>query len=215
MGKSIEDYTKEINDLTASNKVIYSKLEEMTVTIINKSTEMMRKQIKNRIEDTVKKNPEHTKELNNEGKLKQVKKLMNETLENIGVYVKEEFTVNKVFIHKDLKVEKYKSPFEYSRGVKEQYEEVYRILLGYAGNVICKFGYEKAGNDYTGHSTWKCISGSGGKIKYGAYPEIREIESEWKDYSNLLEEYVDAVQKINNLIEAKERSEVSDLWESI
>ena len=215
MGKSMEDYTQEINDLTDSNKAVYSELEEVTATLISKSTEMMKKQIKNRIEDTVKNNPEHTKELNNEGKLKQVKELMNETLENIGVYVKEEFAGGKVFIHRDLKVEKYKNSFEYSREVKEKCEEVYRILLGYAGNVICKFGYEKAGNDYNGHSTWKCISGSGGKIKYGAYPEIEEIESEWEEYTDLLKKFVDTVQKINSLIEAKEKSEVSDLWESI
>lgn len=215
MGKSIEDYRKEINDLTAANKVVYSELEKMSTNIIYESIEMMKKQVKERIEYTVKNNPEHTKELNKEGKLKDVKEMMNKILENFDTYVNEEFSGGIVFLHRSLKVEKYKRAYEYSREIKEKYEEAYRILLGYAGNVICKFGYEKAGYDFNGHSTWKCISGSGGKIKYGAYPEIGDIEKEWKAYIELFEKYVDTVQKISGLIEAKEKIEASDLWENI
>ena len=215
MGKSIGDYIKEINDLTEENKTVYSELEEMVILIISKSTEMMKKQIRERIEYEVKNNPEHTKELNDKGKLKEVKELMNKTLENIDDYVNDEFSCDKVFLHRNLKIEKYKHPFEYSRGIKEKYQEAYRNLLGYAGSVICKFGYEKAGNDFNGHSTWKYISGSGGKIKYSYCPETEDIESEWKNYINLLETYAGTAQKINNLTEEKEQTEATNLWESI
>lgn len=58
-------------------------------------------------------------------------------------------------------------------------------------------------------------SGSGGKIKYGAHPDIRGVEKEWKAYIDLFEKYVNTTQEINDLIEAKAKKEAFDLWENI
>lgn len=215
MEKSIENYTKEIDNLTEENKKIYSELEEIVTQLIDKSTEMMKKQIKERIEFEVKNNPEHTKKLNDEGKLKEVKEMMNDIINNLEDYVKEELSLSNAFLHRTFKIEKRESVYTYTKNIKENYQEVYRILLGYAGSVICKFEYEKAGNDYNGHSTWKYISGSGGKIKYGCCPETRKIDDEWKNYIHLFEKYVSIMQRIDTLTEEKEKTEATNLWESI
>ena len=216
MGKLVEDYTKEIKELTDENNKTYDKLEELSVAVINKSIDMMRKQVKQEIDCAVENTPEHTKELNNKGMLKEVKDKTNSTLKNIDDFVKDEFKNDKVFLHRSLKnPDKYKLPYEYCKEVEKKYMEAYRIILGYAGKIICDFGYDKVGNAYNDHSTWKYISGSSEKIRFNCIPDVREVKKEWKDYFDLFKNFVDNAQQITRLTEDKEKTEAVDLWESL
>lgn len=215
MAKSVEEYTKEIEELNEQNRDTFGLLEEQAIILLEKSKELLKERIKYQIDSCVKNNAGHTKELADQGKLKEMKDLMNQLLEEVPQHTTIAMSQDKVFIHRTLKPDRNRSSYEYKYVVESKYRETYRIVVGLAGELLNKFGYIKVGNDYNGHSEWQYISGSGGKIKYGYSIDISMVEKDWKKYNEKLEEYVSDLLKYQSLVEEKEKTEAMNLWESV
>ena len=215
MAKSVEEYTKEIEELKLKNRNTFDSLEEQATILLEKSIELLKDRIKYEVEYNVKNNPVHTKELAEQGKLKEMKEAMNQLLEEVSQHTTIAMSQDKVFIHRTLKPDRNKHSYEYKSLVEGKYKEAYRIIIGLAGELLNKFGYIKVGNDYNGHSEWKYISGSGGKIKYGYSINISMVEDDWKKYNDKLEKFVDGLMKYQSLTDGKEETEAMNLWESV
>ena len=78
MTKSVEEYTKEIEELNTQNKNTYDLLEEQATILLEKSIELLKERIKYEIDNYVKNNSVRTKELADQGKLKEMKEAMNQ-----------------------------------------------------------------------------------------------------------------------------------------
>lgn len=63
MAKSVEEYTKEIEELKLKNRNAFDSLEEQATILLEKSIELLKDRIKYEVEYNVKNNPVHTKEL--------------------------------------------------------------------------------------------------------------------------------------------------------
>lgn len=215
MGKSIEEYNKEIEELKSKNENTVVLLDRQASILLDKSIEFLKIRIKNEIETCVKDNPNHTRELADQGKLKDTKQAMNQLLEEAPRYIILAMNEDNVFIHKTIKPNKNKQSYECRRMVENKYKETYQTVIGLAGKILNTYGYIKVGSDYSGHSKWQFISGSGGKIKYGYGIDVRLVENDWKEYMDALIGYYDDLLKYQSLIEEKEKTEAIDLWESI
>jgi len=215
MQKTIEEYTKEIKEFGNKNKQSYEQLEKLSSDLIKKSIEFIKEETKNKIENCVKNNPEQTKKLNSEDKLKELKDSMNKLLARISEDIIFDMSEDKVFIHRSYKLNSKVSSYEYGRIIRDRYIEVYQKLVGLAGEILNKFGYIKVSNDYNGHSEWQYISGSGGKIKYGYGFDSRLLDEAWKDYVVTYTKYYDDMLKYESLCAAKEQAEAVNLWESL
>lgn len=215
MAKSIEEYTKEIEELKSKNKSIFDFLVEQSEVLMEKSIDFLKDRIKYEIENCVKNNTAHTKELAEQDKLKDVKLEMNKLLEEVPQYTNDAMSGDNVFIHRTLKIDKNKPAYEYKDIVEKKYRNAYRIVVGWAGKILSKYGYIKVGNDYNGHSQWQYISGSGGRIIYGYGFDMREIEDDWKKYIDTLMKYYEGLSKYQSLQKSKEEAEAMSLWESI
>lgn len=215
MAKSVEEYTKEIEELNRKNKNTYDLLEEQATILLEKSIDLLKERIKFEIDNCVKNNAVRTKELAEQGKLKKMKEAMNQLLDEVPQHTTIAMSQDKVFIHRTLKLDGNKHSYEYKSLVESKYREAYRIIVGLAGGLLSKFGYIKVGNDYNGFSEWQYISGSGGKIKYGYNFDISMIKDDWKQYNDKLEKYVEDLIKHQSLIDRKEETEAMNLWESV
>lgn len=215
MAKSVEEYTKEIEELDKQNKDAYGLLEEQATILLEKSKELLEERIKYQIDSCVQNKAGHTKELAEQGKLKEMKEAMNQLLEEVPHHATIAMGGDKVFIHRTLEPDKNKHSYEYKSLVESKYREAYRIIVGLAGELLNKFGYINVGYDYNRGSEWQYISGSGGKIKYGYNFDIKKVEDDWKKYNDKLEKYVDDLIKYQSLIKKKEETEAMNLWESV
>lgn len=144
-----------------------------------------------------------------------MKEAMNQLLDEVPQHTTIAMSQDKVFIHRTLKLDRNKHPYEYKSLVESKYREAYRIILGLAGEILNKFGYIKVGNDYNGHSEWQYISGSGSKIKYGYNIDTEMVGVDWKKYNDNLGKYVGDLMKYQLLISRKEETEAMNLWESV
>ena len=215
MAKSVEEYTKEIEELDKQNKDAYGLLEEQATILLEKSKELLKERIKYQIDSCVKNNAGHTKELADQGKLKEMKDLMNQLLEEVPQHTTIAMSQDKVFIHRTLKPDRNRSSYEYKTLVENKYREAYGIIVGLAGELLNKFGYIKVGYDYSRGSEWQYISGSGSKIRYCYNIDTSKIEDDWKKYNDKLGKYVGDLMKYQLLIEKREEIEAVNLWESV
>lgn len=215
MAKSIEEYTKEIEELKNKNDSMIDSLEKQSEVLLEKSIEFLKEKIKHEIEYCVKSNSVHTKELAEQDKLREVKASMNKLLDEVSQHTNDAMSGDKVFIHRTIKTDKNKSSYEYKDIIEKKYRNSYQIVVGLAGGILNKYGYIKAGNDYNGHSKWQYISGSGGKIKYGYSFDMRVIEDDWKKYIETFMKYYEGLLKYQSLLKDKEEAEAIDLWESV
>lgn len=215
MAKSIEEYTKEIEELKSKNDGMFDSLERQSEVLLEKSIDFLKEKIKHEIEYCVKSNTTHTKELAEQDKLKDVKMKMNKLLEEVSQYTNDAMSGDNVFIHRTIKIDKNKSTYEYKDIVEKKYRNAYGIVVGWAGKILNEYGYIKVGNDYNGHSQWQYISGSGGMIKYGYGFDMREIEDDWKKYIDTLLKYYEGLLKYQSLLTGKEEAEAISLWENI
>lgn len=215
MAKSIEEYTKEIEEIKNKNESMLDSMERQSEILLEKSIDFLKERIKHEIEYCVKSNTTHTKELAEQDKLKDVKIEMNKLLEEVPQYTDDAMGGDSVFIHRTLKIDKNKSAYEYKDVVRKKYRNAYGIVVGWAGKILYKYGYIKVGNDYNGYSQWQYISGSGGRIKYGYGFDMREIEDDWEKYVDTLMKYYEGLLKYQLLQKSKEEAEAMNLWESI
>lgn len=215
MKKTVEEYEKEIEELNAKDECTVATLENQSKILLDKSIEFLKDRIKYEIESRVKNNSARTKELAEQGQLKDMKDSMNQLLEEVGQHTTAAMSGDKVFIHRTIKPDKTKRSYEYKGFVEKKYKDAYGVLIGLAGDILNKYGYIKVANDYNGHSEWKYISGSGGKIKYGYGFDMRAVENDWEKYTGTLVEYYDNLLKQQSLLEEKEKTEAVDLWENI
>lgn len=215
MAKSVEEYTKEIEELNKQNKKTYDLLEGQATILLEKSIELLKERIKYQIDSCVKNNANHTKELAEQGKLKEMKEAMNQLLEEVPQHTTLAMSADKVFIHRTISPDKNKRPHEYVSIVEGRYGEAYGLIVGLAGEILNRYGYIKVGNDYNNRSEWQYISGSGGKIKYGYSFDIEMIAEDWKKYQNTLRGYCGDLIQCQILKEKKEELEAINLWESI
>lgn len=215
MAKSIEEYTKEIEELKSKNDNMIDSLERQSEVLLEKSIEFLKEKIKHEIEYCVKSNSVHTKELAEQNKLREVKASMNKLLDEVSQHTNDAMSGDKVFIHRTIKTDKNKSSYEYKDIIEKKYRNSYQIVVGFAGGILNKYGYIKAGNDYNGYSEWQYISGSGGKIKYGYSFDMRVIEDDWKKYIDTFMKYYEGLLKYQSLLKDKEEAEAIDLWESV
>lgn len=215
MKKSIEEYEKEMEVLKTKIENTANLLENQSSALVDKSIEFLKDRIKYEIESCVKNNPARTKELAENGQLKDMKDDMNQLLEEVSQKTIAAMSEDKVFIHRSIQQDRNKSTYEYKGIIEKKYKEAYQIVVGFAGEILNKYGYIKVGNDYNSCSTWKYISGSGGKIKYGYSFDMRQIEDDWKKYTDSLMSYYEDLLKYYSLIKSKEESEAMNLWDSI
>lgn len=215
MAKSVEEYTMEIEELNKQNKNTYDLLEEQAIILLEKSKELLKERIKYQIDSCVQNKAGHTKELAEQGKLREMKEAMNQLIEEVPHHTTIAMGGDKVFIHRTLEPDRNKSSYEYKTIVESKYREAYKIIVGLAGEILNKFGYIKVGNDYNGHSEWQYISGSGSKIKYGYNIDTEMVGDDWKKYNDNLGKYVGDLMKYQLLIKKKEETEAMDLWESV
>lgn len=215
MAKSIEEYTKEIEELKSKNESMFDSLEKQSEVLLEKSIDFLKDRIKYEIEHCVKNNTAHTKELAEQDKLKDVKQEMNKLLEEVPQYTNDAMSGDNVFIHRTLKIDKNKFAYEYKDIVEKKYKNAYGNVVGWAGKILNKYGYIQVGNDYNEHSQWQYISGSGGRIKYGYGFDMREVGDDWKRYIDTLMKYYEGLSNYQLLQKNKEEAEAMSLWESI
>lgn len=215
MAKSIEEYTKEIEELKNMNDSLYDSLEKQSEVLLEKSIEFLRERIKYEIEYCVKSNTVHTKELAEQNRLKDVKSEMNKLLLEVPQYTSDTMSDDKVFIHRKIEADRNKSSYEYKKIIEQKYRDAYQTVVGLAGNILNPYGYIKVGSAYNRDSQWQYISGTSGKIKYGYSFDMRTIEDDWKEYTDTFISYYDNLLKYQSLLKSKEEAEVMDLWESV
>lgn len=215
MAKSIEEYTQEIEELKNKNDSMFDSLERQSETLLEKSFDLLKERIKYEIEYCVKNNTVHTKELAEQGKLKDVKSEMNKLLAEVPQHITNVMSDDKVFIHRTIKVDRNKSSYEYKDIIEKKYRDAYQIIVGLAGDILSPYGYIKVGSAYNRDSQWQYISGTEGKIKYGYSFDMRAIEEDWKKYTDTFISYYESLLKYQSLLKSKEEAEVMDLWENI
>lgn len=215
MNKSIEEYTKEIEELERKNEDTINLLEEESALLLKKSIEFLKDRIKYEIEHCVKNDSAHTKELAEQEKLKNMKDAMNQLLEKVPQITTEAMCDDKVFVHRSIQLDRNRSTYEYKGIVEKKYREAYQIVVGFAGEILNEYGYIKVKNDYNGHSEWQYIGGSVGKIRYGYGFSLIELEDDWKKYTDTLMIYYEDLLKCHSLVESKEAAEAINLWDNI
>lgn len=215
MAKSIEEYTKELEELKNKNESMFDSLEKQSEILLEKSIEFLKEKIKYQIEYCVKSNTTHTKELAEQDKLKDVKAEMNKLLEEVSQYTISLMADDKVFIHRTVKADRDKSSYEYKKIIDKKCREAYQTVVGLAGEILNPYGYIKVGSAYNRDSQWQYISGTNGKIKYGYSFDMRTIEQDWKKYTDAFMSYYENLLKYQSLLKDKEEAEAMDLWENI
>lgn len=216
MGKSIEEYTKEIEELKKKNDDTVDLLEKQAFNLLDKSVDFLKTRIKYEIELCVKANPAHTKELADQGKLKDMKESMNQLLVEIPNRTTLAMSEDKIFVHRTLHHKDInKNSTDYRYIIKNGYKEIYQTIVGLAGSILNKYGYIKVENDYNSHSQWQFISGSGGEIKYGHTFDMKQVEGDWEEYINTLITHYRSLMKYKSLIQQKQEVEAKDIWDNI
>lgn len=215
MEKSLAEYAKEIEELKVKNENTVKELDEQASILYDKSIEFLKSRIKYEIDSCVKNHPEHTKELAESNQLKDMKDEMNQLLEEIPHHVSIVMDSDKVFIHRSIKPDRSRVAYEYKNIIRKKYTEAYQIVIGFAGEILNRNGYIKVRSAYDSSAQWQYISGSREKIKFGYGIDMREIEEDWKKYTDLVMIYHDDLLKCQSLIKNKEETEAMNLWESI
>lgn len=129
MAKSIEEYTKELEELQNKNNGMFDSLERQSEVLLVKSVEFLENKIKYEVEYCVKSNTAHTKELAEHDKLKDVKMEMNKLLEEVPQHTNDAMGGDNVFIHRTIKIDKNKSTYEYKDIAEKNIEMLMELLL--------------------------------------------------------------------------------------
>lgn len=161
------------------------------------------------VEKTVTSNPEKTKQLGKEG-LSSLKNELAQLTGEMPEHVKKHLNLNELWLHRgEIAIKRQagwsQSPYEFmGNSAPERLNTQMRVLLGYAGSLLVKFGF--AGSDWT---------------PSGANAQKYRYSFDWSDYMrSSLHRYAEVFNRLSKLAEQlesvkrqKAEAEAKQLWD--
>lgn len=206
----------EINEKNRENKI--EILQEIREKIVEETKPYANENLKRYVENAVKNNPKHTKELGKET-LSEMKKRLFDLLEITDEIVDKTFLDDKLWLHVNYCLvsggDNFGQRYNNSKKADENIRTGIRTILGEAGRILVDYKYAKASGQYDhSGSEWKIISNNNIIYAYGiSLPE--KLEDLIKQYSKELEQLHDFVEKIEDLKHKLSQQEAVDLWDEV
>lgn len=198
--------------LKSENKIneLKNKLGESQNLIVCQFKNYTAEYFKKEIEDKVKLNSENTKNLGLE-KLSELKKELNELINQSSELVEKYINIEEVWGHIDYKVvleNEFNQRFNIKSDTNSRIQSVFRLLIGHLGQLLIKYQYVKYGSE-----GWeKDYNSNLPKYKYGlGLP--KNIQESIASYIKLFEELHDELVQYKKIEKNKNQFEATSLWE--
>lgn len=149
---SVLEIKKKIELLNTSLAEQRESLSLLRKQIVTASKPFVRERIKFEVEQQVKSNSEHTKELGKDA-LTEMKKQLLSVLDNSDALVDDIFGDDELWVHVNYKVtpngDRFGLGYNKEKLAKENIRKGIKIALGEAGKILIKYKYLSPGNQYT------------------------------------------------------------------
>ena len=149
---SVLEIKKKIELLNTSLAEQRESLSLLRKQIVTATKPYVRERIKSEVEQQVKSNSEHTKELGKDA-LTEMKKQLLSVLDNIDALVDDIFGDDELWVHVNYKVtpngDRFGQGYNKEKLAKENIRKGIKIALGEAGKILIKYKYLSPGNQYT------------------------------------------------------------------
>ena len=149
---SVLEIKKKIEQLNTAITEQQKSLALLRQQIVTASKPFVKERIKHEIEQQVKSNSEHTKELGRDA-LTEMKKQLLSILDNSDALVDDIFNDDELWVHINYNVipnmDLFGQGYDKGKLAKENIHKGIRIALGEAGKILIKYKYLSPGNQYT------------------------------------------------------------------
>jgi hypothetical protein len=164
-----------------------------------------------KVEREVTSNPELTKQLGKEG-LGRLKSELGQLIGEMPEHVQSHLNQDQLWLHRGEipQGQRYSlSPYDF-HGYRppDKLNDQVRILLGYAGALLVKFGFAK----YDDNSDWKLIAGAVPKYRFGV-DWSADLKSTAVAYSDIYKRLLQLAEKLETTKREKAESEAKHLWD--
>lgn len=149
---SVLEMKKKIEQLNTAITEQQKSLALLRQQIVTASKPFVKECIKHEIEQQVKSNSEHTKELGKDA-LTEMKKQLLSVLDNSDALVDDIFGDDELWVHVNYKVtpngDRFGQGYNKEKLAKENIHKGIKIALGEAGKILIKYKYLSPGKQYT------------------------------------------------------------------
>lgn len=191
--------------------------------IVDAIKPFVKTRLKQEVENEVKHNPEHTKEL---GKttLSEMKAKLGELLENSDQIVDETFADDALWTYVNYRIlpdgDRFGQGYNNRKSAKEKLLNGIKTIIGRAGKILIDYQYIKVGGQYRWDTDVRydyTRAGKGAaKLVYGYGLSLsKDIEKLIEEYCKCIDSLHEASAKVLDLQKALSEQEAVDLWDEV
>lgn len=220
---SIKELKQEIAKHELSAKTQQEELDSIRSKIIEEAKPFVREQLKQIIDNEVRRNPEHTKELGRES-LSAMKQRLLTLTDNSDQLVEEILGENSLWLHIGYTINTSQNQIEQiynnKKTAENQIRNGFKMALGEAAKILVDNGYAKVGTQYQWytdhlHSSTSPFNNPKRLLYKYSMRFPRNIEDLISEYIKKLEELHETINAISNLKRKLDEQEAVDLWDSV
>lgn len=218
---SVNELREKISQHEDSIRIQQQALCELRRSIVEEIKPFVKTELKKNVEDQVKSDFEHTKELGHD-KLASMKQQLLDLLDSSDSIVEKMFSDDALWIHVNYNADGSSYAFESQERAKEMMDRGIRAVLGEVGRLLKNFGYIEFGSIYRfdnhSHRSFNLVSGNQAQAKLF----YRGCVSKPTPLEQLIDEYVKKIGplheecvEVSNLKTALLKQEAVDLWNEV
>lgn len=208
-------FDSQIAELSATIERLRLEMDAVSKSFIESAVAPVQAWYKERVETSVRKDPDHLVTLTPE-QVRLVKSDLQQLVDGAGEIVRKNLDKPSCWTHQSpisLEVRS-RSESTYEQGYRpssptspsETRDEAFRQILGETGSLFVKHGFVKAKSDFTNHSRSLTYSGQ--------FPYSDSMKAIIQNYGALSKQYVEAHEQLHKAERERIQYEANNLWDS-
>jgi hypothetical protein len=208
-------FDSQIAELSATIERLRLEMDAVAKSFIESAVAPVQAWYKERVETSVRKDPDHLVTLTPE-QVRLVKSDLQQLVDGAGQIVRKNLDKPSCWTHQSpISFEgRSRSESTYEQGYRpssptspsETRDEAFRQMLGEAGSLLVKHGFMKAKGDYTNHNR---------ALTYGGqFPYSEGMKASIQNYGVLSKQYIEAHEQLHKAERDRIQHQANNLWES-
>lgn len=219
----VAEIKQEIEELEVSVKKQQQSFLTQRHQIVDAIKPSVKERLRKDVEDEVRSNPEHTKELG-KAALSEMKKRLNDLIENSDRVVEETFQDDGLWVYVGYSIipggDRYGQAYNNKNSAKNKIHKGISIVLGEAGKILIGNKYMAIGSKYCWDNDMiydytKAGKGQSKLVCKVLYSLPKDIEQLIDEYCNRIEVLHNTLGKIIDLQKRLSEQEAADLWNEL
>ncbi len=208
-----QQFDEKTQSLTTQIEELSKITEQIQQEFLQSTQTFLAQWIRSRVENAVTRKSEVSKKLGVEG-LRKLKSELNQMVDDVPQLVTKHLNVDSLWAHRfklPIDTNKEYGRYHFYGSGPDDLNTAVRILMGYAGTLLMKYGYAEKGN----RDEWDMLRQDGSQnliYKYAVHlsPDMR---SKLDTYAGLYDKLITLIGELERVKEEKASYEAKNLWD--